>query len=170
MDKRWILIIIIAIIGIGCLYLIVESSNVVGSANSNIDKFIITIPDSFNIEKSTSDELRLINRANGERINIVYLGKGSDMNQNISDKMEALYENENITIMKNTKIKINNETLPSIYFEKLPNNSINQIAFLTKFNHKFSIECSNFKDNATIKEKIEQINETLKKDFKQKQD
>ena len=170
MDKRWIYIIIIAIAGIGCLYLTAESSNNIASANINVDKFIITVPQSFNIEKSGGDDIRLINRENGERINVAFLGKGTDIDQNMTDKINALSQNGNITVMETTTTKINNETVPIIYYEKLPNNSVNQVAFITKFDYKFSIECANFNDNATITHHIEFISDSLKKDFKHKQD
>ena len=170
MDKRWIYIIIIAIAGIGCLYLISETSNNIASANINVNKFIITVPQTFNIEKSGGDDIRLINRENGERITVVYLGKGTDIDQKMEDKLDLLSKNGNITVMETTTTKINNKTIPIIYYEKLPANSVNQVAYINKFDYQFSIECSNFKNNATITDHIEFITGSLKKDFKHKQD
>ena len=45
MDKRWILIIIIAIIGLSSMYLIVDESMTVGSAITTFSKTTITIPE-----------------------------------------------------------------------------------------------------------------------------
>ena len=170
MDKRWIYIIIIAIIGVGCLYFIAESSTIIGSANTDLDKFLLKVPDSFNIEKSTDTQIRLINRQSGERINILFLGTGSDVDDDIDNKIESLSKNTNITLLKNTTLKLKNTTVPCIYYEKSPNTSVNKVAFITKFDCKFSIECANFNDNESVDKNIKEISDTLKRDFKQKQD
>ena len=44
MDKRWIGIIIILIIGLGCMYIIVDNSNSVGNAVTVISDVTITLP------------------------------------------------------------------------------------------------------------------------------
>ena len=168
MDKRWIYIIIIAIVGIGCLYLIAGTSNNIASANINVNKFIITVPQSFNIEKSGENSAILINRDNWERISVTYLGKGTDMDDDIANKIDSLNEKGNITVMKTTTLNINNKTIPIIYYEKSPNNCANQVAFINKFDYKFSIECTDFEDNATMVNYIEFISDSLKKDFKHK--
>ena len=46
MDKRWIYILIILIIGVISANLIIGSSNTVGTANTNLDKFTVSLPHS----------------------------------------------------------------------------------------------------------------------------
>ncbi len=168
MDRRWIYILIIAIIGIICLFFIVESSTTIGSANVNINTFTSAIPDSYNIDEEGAKFLKIINRKTGEKIIITDLGKGDYIKTNISAKLDSLNAKEDVTLIKNTTVTAGEYKLPSIYFEA--NDKINQISYIKEYNHTFSIECRYFKDNATMAENVELILNGLKPDFKQKQD
>ena len=77
MDKRWIYILIIAVIGITCLFFIAESSTTIGKATVKVGHYITTLPDSFNINKNGEEYAKLINRKTNERIFIKDLGKGN---------------------------------------------------------------------------------------------
>lgn len=168
MDKRWIYIIIIAIIGIACLYLIVENTPELGSANVYIGKFTITLPNSFNIEKDGPGFNHLINRNTNEKIWVYDLGEGNLVKENLTYKLDKLGENDNITILEKTSIKLKNGTFPAIYYEKLPNNKISYVTFIQKYNHTFSIESKDYPDNDTLKSDLEFVIDTLKPDLKQK--
>lgn len=166
MDKRWIYILIIAIIGISCMFLIVESSTTIGKATVKVDNFLITIPDSFNIHNDGSDYADLINRKTNERILVKDLGKGDRIEEKMSEVYESYSNNESYYNVKNVTV---NDTIPTIYYEDY-NNTINQINFITKFNHTFSVKSSHFHDNATIEENAEFIIDSLVPNYKQKQD
>ncbi len=169
MDKRWIYILIIAIIGVACGYYIVESSSSVGSANINVDTFVISVPDGFNINSHSGKYLSLINRNSLEMIQIKDLGRGNALKENISDKINNLSRNENVTFINETTYKIGNETYPSIYYEKI-DDIVDRVTFVSKYDHLFLIECHNFHDNQTIKENTQKVIDSLKPDYKQKQD
>lgn len=169
MDKRWICILIILIIGAICAYLVVDSSNSVGSANVNVNTFTITLPSEFNIDTKSGQELTLINRQTQEKIQVTDLGKGNSTKSNLTEKIDALNNNTNVTYIENTTLTIGNETYHSIYYEKAPD-FVNRIVYVNKFGHLFSIECYNFHDNGTIENNIEYIINSMKPDYKQKQD
>lgn len=168
MDKRWIYIFIIFIIGIVCLFFIVDSSTTVGKANINLDKFTLTLPSPYNIEENNGKYLEIYNKNTKEKIAIKDLGKKNNFSKDIGEKLSSLEGNGNITLVKNITVTCDNNSMPGIYYEKLPG-TINQVTFFTKYKHSFSIECYNFHDNATMKEDTLFLMENLRPDYKQKQ-
>lgn len=174
MDKKWIYIIIIFIIGISALYLIVDASTVLGSGNVNLNTYTVTLPDGFNIENNENGELSIINRNSGEKIIITDFGKISLNNPEIkkieSELIEEINKNENTTVYDEINLTIANKTVPCIYYETSPGDKVNHDIFITKYNHTFIIEGMNFKDNETFKENVNFIIDNLKPDPKQKQD
>lgn len=62
MDKRWLIIIIIFIIGLGSMYYIVDNSNTVGSAITTFSKTTITIPEGFSVGDTSSDSVELYSK------------------------------------------------------------------------------------------------------------
>ena len=68
MDKRWVLIIIIAVIGLGSMYMIIDNSMTVGSAITTFSKTTITIPDGFSVEDTGNNVLELYNKNNNKKI------------------------------------------------------------------------------------------------------
>ncbi len=168
MDKRWIYILIIFIIGVACLYFIVDSSTTVGKANIYLNTFTITVPSEYNIEDSGETQLQIVNKKTKERIIIKDLTKKKDIHTEMQDRLDALNANENITLIKNTTIVNKNQTYPSIYYEKVTG-TINRMTFFNNYKHGFSIECSNFHDNRTIEEHTLFIIDNLRPDYKQKQ-
>lgn len=169
MDKRWIYILIIMIIGVTCLYIIVDSSEYVGCANVNVNTFTVTLPSEFNIYDKTSKELIINNRKTQEKIKITDLGKGNSSESNITKMINTLSDNDNVTFIEETTLTICNETFPSIYYEKTPD-LLNRITLVYKYGHLFSIDCSNFHDNETININTGLLTDSLKPDYKQKQD
>lgn len=169
MDKRWIYIFIILIIGVACSYLIVESSNTVGNANVNLNKFTVSLPSSFNVDQHDSKELLIIDRNTHERILITLLGKKDSLHSDMVDSINKLKNSKNITNIKNTTFKLGNKTYPSIYYEKNPD-LVNRITYISKYDRIFSIKCYNFHDNKTINCHTQNIMDTITIDYKQSQD
>ena len=169
MDKRWIYILIIIIVGTSCLYLIAESSTTIGKATVKVNSYLVTVPDPFNIHSTGSHYAHLINRDTQERIFIEDLGKGDFINKNMSGRMadvEASGDNEDI---ENITVNIGNTSLPTIYY-KDSNGTFNQISYIIKYNHTFYIKSSHFHDNSTIKSNVKVIIDSLTPNYKQKQE
>lgn len=170
MDKRWIFILIIFIIGCSCLYVIVDSSSILGSANTYVGKFTVSLPSEYNVEESGSDFVSLVNRNTNEKISIMDFGKNFNVDKFQGEITLEYLENENITSIQDTAFKYGKLSLPSTYYVMLPNNTVNQDIYLTEYNHTFVIEATNFKDNATMQHDIKSLIDSLKPDPKQKQD
>lgn len=170
MDKRWIYILIILILGCVCLYFIVDSSTTLGHANTYVGKFTVTLPNGYNVYDDGSDYVIIINRNTNEKITVTNLGKAYDTKKLMGEIRLELNENENISLIRDTEFKCNNVSEPSIYYEMLPDNTANQCLYITVHKHTFLIEAENFKDNATMHRDISSLIDTLKPDPKQKQD
>lgn len=168
MDKRWIYILIILIIGVICLFFIVESSTTVGTANVNLDTFTLTMPSDYNIEDSNGGYLEIYNKNTREKLAIKDLGKKNNFSSEMGNKLSALEANENVTLIKNTTITCKNITAQSIYYEKVQG-TINRATYFNKYNHSFSIESYNFHDNSTMEKNIIFLMDNLRPDYKQKQ-
>lgn len=168
MDKRWIYIIIIFILGCACLFFVASHSSTIGVANVNIGKTTMTIPDSYNIEQSNAKFVKLVNRKTNEKIIVKDLGKGSHIQSSITSKMDELADNESISLIEDINMKKGNLTLPGIHYEKLPDNADYYEYYFTKLDHTFSIKLENFNDNFT--DDINPIIDSLRRDPKQKPD
>ncbi len=166
MDKRWIYILIIFIIGVVCLFYIVDSSNTVGRANVNVNTFTLTLPPDYNIDAKKDKYVVIVNKDTRERISIKDLGKISIAGE-MKNKTSILEQNENVTLIKNMTTD-KNLTTPSIYYERIPD-SINRVTYFTKYNHTFAIECHYFHENSTIEKDTLFLMENLRPDYKQKQ-
>lgn len=167
MDKRWIYILIILIIGISCLFLIVESSTTVGKATVKVNSFLVTVPDSFNIDSTGGRYAYLINRNTHESIYIYDLGKGNFINKNMSQKWDLISnDNENY---KNVKNITHEKNISTMYYEDC-NDTLNQITFLTKYKHTFYIKSEHFHDNYTMEKCVKSAIDSISPNYKQKQE
>lgn len=170
MDKRWIYILIMLIVGVALLAFIVDTSTTIGSATVSLSTYTDTLPDSFNIETSKNDYAIFINRKTNEKIYIGDLGKGNLTDKKFDEKVIELKNDENVTDINFTNEIYNNTSLKTIYYEKLPNNTINKASFFMKFNHTFIVDSYNYHDVNKIDEGAHFVIDTLKKDYKKSQD
>lgn len=168
MDKRWIYILVILIIGVSCLYLIVESSTTIGKATVSVNSFLVTAPDSFNIFDDDKYYTDLINRNTREKLFIKDLGKKKDIiNSDMSERVEKLYEDGNYANIKN--ITPYDDDIPTVYYED-SNSTLNQMSYVVKYNHTFFIRASHFHDNATMQKDVKFVIDSIIPNYKQKQD
>lgn len=159
MDKRWFGILIIFIIGMGCMYLIVENSTTVGKALTVCNEMTVTIPDGFTLAEEHSTSVTLVNHAK-EKIFIGVSKEGNDTAKTANDEYKNLKRNYELEISKKT----DNETHHMIYYKNLTSDKDSVITFFEK-------------DNRTIKLKMHQypgyekdskfIQDTIIHNFKQ---
>ena len=168
MDKRWILILIIFLIGVAALYFVVDTSNTVGKAVVAVNTYTITVPETYNIENSETYLATVINRATGEKITVEDNGKGNTTEDMYSIELIGVQSKPNVTSINHTTEKYRNTTLKTIYYEK--SNTINKISVFTKFGHTFTITSEKYKDIDTLNENTQFIFDSLKQDYKKTQD
>ena len=102
MNNKWLIIIFVLLIGLGSLYLIVESSNTVGSAIMGVSKYTVTLPDGFSNAKAGDETPTMVNGATKETIVFKDLGKEKKMPKIIKSEYDNLTNNDEIEILKNT--------------------------------------------------------------------
>lgn len=170
MDKRWIYILIILIVGVAAMAYIAETSTTVGSAIVSISTYTTTLPDGYNIQASEKDHAILIIRKTDEKIYIGELGKGNLTDKYFNEKDIELQNDYNVTGINYTSETYNNITFETIKYEKLPDNSINKASFFMKFNHTFIVESTNYHDEGKLDEGAHFVVDTLQRDYKKSQD
>lgn len=170
MDKRWIYILIILIIGTAAMFYIVENSTTVGSATVAVGTYTATVPNDYNIFSSENDYVVVINRQTNEKIHLEDFGKGNSTEKNFEKQLSKIENDENVTDYNTTTETYNNFTFKSITYEKLPNNTINKVSLFMEFNHTFMIKSMNFKDPNTLESKSHFIIDSIKRDYKKTQD
>lgn len=171
MDKKWILIIIILIVGCFLMYNIVDSSTTVGNAITVVNKSVVTLPDGFSIGESEKNSVELLDEKTGEKIYVTDLGKTNSAEEEYSEALQSLEYDPYISIINNSTSKINNINTYTITLENHTVNTTNVcLAYIYSSNHTFSIEFQNYSDNNRLNDDLNFIVSTISPDFKQSQD
>lgn len=171
MDKRWIYILIIFIVGLVACYFIVESSDYVGKATTVFGKFQITLPDDFTIGENKGGHSIMGNKKTKERIDIEDLGKNTTRDNEFKKYLSEIKSNGNIEIEKeNVSGTYNGIALQTVFYKSYNNDSyVNaSTTFFEQYNHTFSLKFINFTDGG--EKEFSYIMDTLTPDLKQKQD
>ncbi|MDO5823119.1 hypothetical protein [Methanobrevibacter sp.] len=169
MDKKWILILIILIVGCFSMYFIVESSNTVGTAITVLNKTVVTIPDDLSIKASEKNHVELFNKHGTEKIHIKDMGKNDTSLNSFKNNLNNLKSKPDINIISNSTYDINNITTYRIDFENTTSGNMT-FAYLYTANHTFTINMSGYNNTQSLNSDLEFIVSTLKPDFKQSQD
>ena len=170
MDKRWICILIIAIVGFAGLYYIVDNSSTLESASVYVNKFKVTLPHDYNVAGDGKTYMDAVNKQTNEHIIIKDVGKGDLISSEFAKRADALINNENISSTEYSSIEINCENLTTIEYKSISNDNINKIIFLTKDDHTFTFECKDFHNETKLENDVSFLMDTLMRDVKQKQD
>lgn len=169
MDKRWIVIIIILIVGISSLFLIANESDRIGKAITTIDNVVITLPTDFKVESEGDGYTTIVNRNTGEKIHIDLI-KGKNKAQSLmKNRLEEL-KSDNVDNIENYTQNIANITVYSISYQNLSSDpQVNYTAnYLNKLNKTFVITASNYDDSSSQLSDLTEIINTLRLDFKMK--
>lgn len=170
MDKRWIYILAIMIIGFACLFLIVDSSTTLAKANVKISGCTVTLPSTLNVHDSGGKFLNLTNRDNGEHIFMEATEKGDNVKNTFIEKMNTLKNDPSIENLTNSTSEVDNCTVMTAEYKTAGNDTLNQISVFFKFKNTFVIKCSDYDNQTTMEDNAEFLIKTMKIDYKQKQD
>ncbi len=166
MDKRWILILIIMIIGVSCMYFVIDNSNTVGSAITDVNKSTVTLPDGFSKVDSTSNSVSLSDKNGDESIFLKDLGKKDCANSSFHKKLNSMPED--IIYTKNTTNVTNNITEYIIYYQD-EGNLNNSFSYFYTCNHTFYMNMKGFESVNEMDKVMNFIVTTLQPDYKQTQ-
>jgi uncharacterized protein YjaZ len=159
MDKRWLGIFFILIVGIACMYFIVEHSPTVGKAVTVVDEMTVTLPTGFNLLKNHENEVVLLDHQN-HTANITILGLGDTSFKKFNSTVKSLEKDKDIEIQD----KIQNSTGNIIFYKNLTNNKEYSITYFVKDNRTIELKMDKY-DNWENDWKF--IVDTVQHNFKQ---
>lgn len=172
MDKRWILILIILIVGCSCMYLVVDSSSTVGTAITVVNKTVVKLPHDFSIGEGEKDTAELINKNSNEKIYITDLGKKDIALESFKNALDTLKDNSKIKITDNSTSKINNISTYKISVQNYTDDNAKNstFAYIYSCNHTFLIKMEDYSNIDKLNDDLDFIVGTMTPDFKQSQD
>ena len=166
MDRRWIGIIIILIIGLSAMYLIVDSSNTVGNAIAVIGDVTVSLPPDYKTGATHTTDFSMYNPSNNHTIFVNFLDMGNHSGKYFKNNLTALKNNPDITIYNYSS----NGTVHTIQYNN-PNSKYSPhnetLVFFEKVNRTFSIKLVKFDNFSDQNDEIEYIMKNVQKDFKQ---
>lgn len=173
MDRRWIAILIILIIGVGCGFFIAQHSTTIGHAIADVSKCTVSQPYGFSVGPSDDTNLELENRNTKEKIFIEDLGPKDTAKKSFKSKLKEISESETVKIIDNKTINTpNGLKLYIAHYTDSDNESLkNQsIAYYYTYNHTFYTKLTGFDDIGNLDEKIIFISDSIQPDYKKPQD
>ena len=172
MDKRWIGILAILIIGCCCMYFIVDSSTTVGTAITVVNKTVVTLPNHFSIEYSGNNYAKIANKNTNEKVSFKDLGKKDIALDSFNKKLNELKKDPNINVIGNSTIDINNTQVYKMECQNLTTENTTNISigYVYTCYHTFLIQFKNYNDNTNLNKDLEFLISNMKPDFKQSQD
>lgn len=170
MNKKWILILIIFIVGCSCLYCIIDSSTTVGNAITVVNKSVVTLPDDFTIGDDGKSSATLINENTDEKIYIEDLGKIDISKDCFENKLESLLYSYDTHIINHETLNINNITAHRIDIQNYTDYNNTTIVYTFTANHTFYITFDDYKDVNELNQDLNFIISAITPDFKQNQD
>ena len=168
MDKRVIMIIAILIVGIGCMYVVVDNSYTIGHAITTFSKTTITLPDGFSVGETNTKSAELYNKKSSEKINIHDLGKGDHVKDSFKNVTETYKNNPKYSNINDETKNINGVEVLQLTAET--NNTISSSSVFYYYNHTYRVDMSGFEDMNKVNNILEFIITTLQPDYKQAQD
>ena len=168
MDKRIIMIIAILIVGISCMYVVVENSTTIGKAITTFSKTSFTLPSGFSVGDTDSKSAQLYSKQSNEKINIYDRGKGDSTKAWFKNITDTYKNNPDYYNLNETTRTANNITVLQLNMET--NNTISSSSVFYDYNHTYLVEISGFEDMKKLNNDLDFIISTLVPDYKQGKD
>lgn len=175
MDRRWLIIFIILIIGLGCMFLIAITSTTVGSAIVDINKTTVALPNGFTKEASTEGSLELINENTNEDIYIEDLGTTDISKESYYRTLETLNASTDLIQDRfhgnKTNVFNNINTYTTYYTNSSDSKAFNSsMSYIYSAGHTFYIKMSGYADIDKLNGDLGYIVSTIQPDYKKSQD
>lgn len=168
MDRRVIWIIIILVVGLGCMYYAVDNSTTIGNAITTFSKTTITIPNGFSVGETHDKYVELYNKNTDEKINVHDYGKGDNVEKTFKNLTEEYKKNQKYSDINDTTKNISNTEVYEINMQT-ENGTYYTFCFHS-YNHTYVTKMYGFNDSNSVYGNLEFIIKTLQPDYKQAQD
>ena len=171
MDKRWIYILIILILALISGYYAVMQSTNVGSAITNINTSLITMPADFEVSHSSAKSVELGNGKTAENIYLEDFGKTHDAFERYENNLKETEDYDDLSNIRNST----NTTSTSIkYYTVRYENTTSGInvskTYFEKNNHTFYLKLTNYKNETSYNSDLRFIIDNLTPDYKKGKD
>lgn len=165
MDKRWLIILIILIAGLGAMYHIATTSTNVGCAVTIVHDLSVTVPHGFKIAESSTDYTKLIDDRTNETIELYYLVKGDESYDTFKKEVDSLNNDSDCEILDSS----NDNGVYKISYKDSKN--LTQTHYITCLcNRTIVIIMTGFDNPEKEIKELNFIKETVEPDYKQKHD
>jgi len=154
------------------MYFIVDSSTTVGTAITDVNKSVVTLPDGFYIGTSEKNSVTLNGKEHNEKIHIRDYGKPDTVKEHFEDKLYELSHDSEMNVLNNNTLNISNFKVYQINYEDYSSGNITNTSsnYVFTCNHTFLIKMSNYDNDEKLTKDLTFILDTLKPDYKQSQD
>lgn len=143
MDKRYLLILIMIIVCCINLSIIVNNSDVVGSASVSVGKYLFSVPEGFDLHENNGNSAILKNNEN--KITITFECNLSD-SDNYDTRLGYMENDTKYTVLSKGSLTVENIHVDTVYYQTRDN--VNKSAFyFEKDDAPFKIDISNFNYN-----------------------
>lgn len=158
MDKRYGLILIIIIVCCINLFIISNSSDVVGSATTECGNYMFSMPLGFTLYDSGNNHVLIHDSKTGMNINVY---SNLDKSDTYNNKIKEI-KGEGFTIVSNGTINVGDIDVKSIYYTKNDSTHPNRSTFFfTKDNEKFRILITDFDLNSDRNATIDYVSDII---------
>lgn len=141
MDKRYFLMLLIVIICCINLSIIVNNSDIIGSASVSAGNYLFSAPDGFTLYENNGNSAVIRNN----NMSIYFESDLSD-SDNFNKRLDYIKNETNDTILSTGTISIENISVNTVYY-KIHDNDNNAVFYFEKDNTTFKIIVSNFNYN-----------------------
>lgn len=168
MDRRWILLIIILIIGIGCMHYIVSTSPEIGTAIASVDRVMVTLPDGFTNFQTDENSVSMESKYTHEKLFFKSSDRGDHAFEKYNHSLKEWKDDDTIKITNKSTMKIDNVTVYVICYQNSTSGQIKDYmrAYFYDFNTTFFITMWNFESYDKAESNLKYIVETLYPDYK----
>lgn len=168
MDKRWILVIAILIIGFASLYIIADTSNNVGNAIASVDGVIVTLPPDFTNFQAKEKSVNIENKYTYEKLYFKSIADGDHAYEQYNNTIKDLDNDEDIEITNKTTMKVDNVTAYVIYYQNSSSGEAKEYikGYFYDYDTTFVVTMWNFNSTERGNSNLKFVIENLYPDYK----
>lgn len=167
MDKRWIYILIILALALISGYFVVMESPKVGSAITNVNTSLVTLPADFEVSSKNSKSVTMGDGKIGEKIYLEDLGKKHVAFEKYNEILEDSAESDEVDNLRNsTNTTSQSITFYLISYENMTSDMNISKAYFEKNNHTFYIKLSNYTNVTSHDSDLKFLIDNLSPDYK----
>lgn len=163
MDRRWIAIIAILILGLSGMYYATVISPTVGNAITTVNDIIVTLPLGFELEENDIDFATIYDKNKDESFFIQYLADGNQSLKEYKKAVKFFKNNDTVEIIGNES----DDGVHTLFYKDLSNNRSYSASYFCKFDRTLLVKMGTSDDVKNHKGDLKYIIDNMRPDYKQ---